>query len=100
VIAFVNGPQGGRAVAMPHLDLAEDWIQEWGPEEPVLKDLGECVPGEPVVHAISAPSGKTVAGVTTRHLFTVDVESGVITVVGRRRVAAIWPWPCWSVRTG
>jgi hypothetical protein len=27
VIAFVNGPQGGRAVAMPHLDLAEDWIQ-------------------------------------------------------------------------
>jgi len=82
VIAFVNGPQGGRAVAMPHLDLAEDWIQEWGLEEPVLKDLGECVPGEPVVHAISAPSGKTVAGVTTRHLFTVDVESGLITVVG------------------
>jgi len=44
VIAFVNGPQGGRAVAMPQLDLAEDWIQEWGLEEPVLKDLGECVP--------------------------------------------------------
>jgi hypothetical protein len=82
VIAFVNGPQGGRAVAMPHLDLAEDWIQEWGLEEPVLKDLGECVPGEPVVHAISVPPGKIVAGVTTRHLFTVDVESGVITVVG------------------
>src|SRR5882762_5012354 len=82
VIAFVNGPQGGRAVGMPHLDLAEDWIQEWGLEEPVLKDLGECVPGEPVVHAISVPSGKTVVGVTGRHLFTVDVESGLITVVG------------------
>ncbi len=81
-IAFLNGPRGGRAVAMTKLDLAQDWIQEWGLEEPVLKDLGECVPGEPVVHAVSAPSGKTVVGVTTRHLFTVDVESGHITVVG------------------
>jgi len=82
VIAFVNGPQGGRAVAVPHLDLAEDWIQEWGLEEPVLKDLGECVRGERVVHAISVPPGKIVVGVTTRHLFSVDVESGVMTVVG------------------
>ncbi len=82
VIAFVNGPHGGRAVAIPYLHLAEDWIQEWGLEEPVLKDLGECVPGERVVRAISAPSGKTIVGVTTRHLFTVDVESGLITAVG------------------
>jgi hypothetical protein len=91
VIAFVNGPQGGRAVAVPQLDLAEDWIQEWGLKEPVLKDLGECVSGEPVVHAVSVASGKTVVGVTTRHLFTLDVESGQITVVGeapgRGRVA-------------
>jgi hypothetical protein len=82
VIAFVNGPQGGRAVAMPQLHLAEDWIQEWGLEEPVLRDLGECIQGEPVVHAIAVPPGKTVVGVTTRHLFKVDVESGVIAVVG------------------
>jgi hypothetical protein len=82
VIAFVNGPRGGRAVAVPYLELAEDWIQEWGLEEPVLKDLGECVPGEPVVHAISDSSGKTVVGITARHLFTMDVESGLITVVG------------------
>ena len=82
VIAFVNGPQGGRAVAMPYLHLAEDWIQEWGLEEPVLKDLGECVPGEPVVHAICALSEKTIVGVTTRRLFSVDVESGLITVMG------------------
>jgi hypothetical protein len=82
VIAFVNGPHGGRAMAVPYLHLAEDWIQEWGLEEPVLKELGECVPGEPVVHAVTAPLGKTVVGVTTRHLFTADVESGMITVVG------------------
>jgi hypothetical protein len=81
-IAFVNGPHGGRAVAIPHLNLAEDWIQEWGLEEPVLKELGECVPGEPVVHAVSAPSGKIAVGVTSHHLFTVDFESGLISVVG------------------
>jgi hypothetical protein len=81
-IAFVNGSQGGRAVAVPYMHLAEDWIQEWGLGEPVLKELGECVSGEPVVHAVAVLSGKTVVGVTTRHLFTVDVESGLITVVG------------------
>lgn len=82
VIAFVNGPRGGRAVAVPYLELAEDWIQEWGLEEPVLKDLGECISGEPVVHAVTATSGKNIVGVTTRHLFTMDVESGRISAVG------------------
>src|SRR5580693_3444561 len=81
-IAFVNGPQGGRAVAIPHIRLAEDWIQEWGLAPPVLQELGECVPGEQVVHAIALPSRNTIVGVTTNHLFTMDVESGRITVVG------------------
>src|SRR6201987_2129788 len=76
VIAFLNGPQGGAAWGVPSLHLAEDWIQEWGLEEPALKELGECVPGESVVRAVTGPLGKTVVGVTTRHLFTVDVESG------------------------
>ena len=44
-IAFVNGAQGGRAVSVPHLDLRQDWIQEWGLEPVPLKDLGECVRG-------------------------------------------------------
>jgi hypothetical protein len=82
VIAFVNGPQGGRAVAVPYIKLAEDWIQEWGLAPPVLQELGECVAGEPVVHAIAVPSGNVVVGVTTHHLFTMDVQSGQITVVG------------------
>jgi hypothetical protein len=82
VIAFVNGSQGGRAVALPYLDLKQDWIQEWGLEPAVLQDLGECVAGEPVVHAVCAASGNTVAGVTTHHLFTLDVTSRQITVVG------------------
>lgn len=81
-IAFVNGIHGGRAVRVPHLELAEDWIQEWGLEPQTLKDLGECVPGENVVHAVALPDRKTIVGVTTRQLFTVDFESGKMAVVG------------------
>jgi hypothetical protein len=81
-LAFVNGARGGRAVAIPKIDLAQDWIQEWGLSPPVLQDLGECVANEPVVHAICDPSRSTVIGVTTGHLLTVDVESGKATVVG------------------
>jgi hypothetical protein len=81
-LAFVNGARGGRVVAIPEIDLAQDWIQEWGLAPPVLQDLGECVPGEPVVHATCDPSRSTVIGITTRHLFTVDVESGKVSTVG------------------
>jgi hypothetical protein len=80
-IAFVNGALAGRALSV-HLDLGQDWIQEWGPKPVPLKDLGECVAGEAVVHAVAAPAGNTVVGVTTRHLFTIDLKSGRIAVVG------------------
>jgi hypothetical protein len=83
VLAFVNGGRGGRAIAIPEIDLAQDWIQEWGLEPPVLQDLGECVPGEPVVHAICDQSRSTVIGITTGHLFTVDVEAGKVIVIGQ-----------------
>jgi outer membrane protein assembly factor BamB len=81
VVAFANGPQGGRAVALPYLDLAQDWIQEWGFEAPPLHDLGACVPEEEVVHAVRAASGKVLVGTTTHHLFTIGVDSGATTVV-------------------
>lgn len=80
-IAFVNGTRGGRAVAIPKIDLAEDWIQEWGLAETQLQELGECVSGEPVVHAI-AVSPKSIVGVTSHHLFFVDIDSGVIKILG------------------
>jgi hypothetical protein len=82
VLAFVNGARGGRAIAIPELDLTQDWIQEWGLAPPVLQDLGQCVANEPVVHAICDPSRSTVIGITTSHLFTVEVESGKVTVIG------------------
>ena len=82
-VAFVNGARGGRAIAIPKIDLAQDWIQEWGLNPVPLQDLGECVPGEPVVHAICDPSRSTVIGITTGHLFTMDAESGKVTVIGK-----------------
>lgn len=81
-IAFVNGFRGGHAVSVPHLPLQQDWIQEWGFDKQPLKDLGECFPGEAVVHAVAAPKGNIVVGVTTGHVFTLDFESGRITAVG------------------
>jgi hypothetical protein len=80
-IAFVNGSRGGRAIAVPKIDLAQDWIQEWGLDPPVVQDLGVCVANEPVVHATCNPSRSTVIGITTGHLFTMDVESGKVTVI-------------------
>ena len=81
-LAFVNGARGGRVIEIPKIDLAQDWIQEWGLNPPVLQDLGECVSGEPVVHAICDASRSTVIGITSRHLFTMDAESGKVTVIG------------------
>jgi hypothetical protein len=80
-IAFVNVSGRGRAVGMSHIDLAQDFIQEWGLKPPVLADLGECVAAEAVVCAVCTPSRKTIVGTSQRHLFTVDVESGKIAVV-------------------
>lgn len=82
VLAFVNGARGGRVIEIPKIDLAQDWIQEWGLSPQNLKELGECVPNEAVVHAICDPSGNTVIGISTGHLFTVEVESGKVAVVG------------------
>ena len=81
-LAFVNGTRGGRVIAFPQIDLTQDWIQEWGLSPQALQDFGECVPKESVVHAVCDPSRSTVIGITTNHLFTVDVESGKIAVIG------------------
>ena len=81
-IAFVSGPGGGRAIFVPHIELAQDWIQEWGGDPQYARDLGECVPSEPVVHAVAMPSGTGIVGITTRHLFTMDVGTGKVSIAG------------------
>lgn len=76
VFAFVNGARGGRAVSVPQTDLyGEDFIQEWGYTRPVITDHGECVSGEPVVHAVAGPERKSVVAVTSRHIVTIDATA-------------------------
>jgi hypothetical protein len=82
-LACVNGPRGKGRILVTNLQpLPYDLIQEWGFERPAFDDLGECVAGEPIVHAVGDASSDRVVGVTTRHLFTVDMQEGKIQVVG------------------
>ena len=59
VVAFVNGASGGRAIRVPMVDLFQDFVQEWHLARPAFDDLGECVAGERVVHAVLAPSDRS-----------------------------------------
>ena len=82
MVAFVNGPRGGRAIGAPLARVSADLIQEWSINRPALQDLGECVAGEPVTHAVADASRAMAVGVTPRRLFTVDIASSKIQVVG------------------
>jgi len=81
-LAFVNGERGGRAISGPAISLGDDFIQEWGLDRPQLTDHGECVPGEPVVHAVADASRKFAVGVTSRHIFTADLVTPKVHVIG------------------
>jgi hypothetical protein len=80
-VALVNGSRGGRAVLTPMSRISEDLIQEWGFRRPAFDDLGECVAGEPVVHAVAEPSG-TIVGTTSQHVFKLDPKSRKVEVGG------------------
>ncbi len=80
LIAAVNGPQGGRLVRTAPESMGSDMIQEWGFSRKPIEDLGEVAAGEPMVHAVAIKD--TVIGATSRHLFTVNTESGKPQIVG------------------
>jgi hypothetical protein len=83
LLACVNGPSGGGRILRTRLEpLPFDLIQEWGFARPEFDDLGQAVPGEPIVHAVTDASREHVVGVTTRHLFSADIEVAKIQVVG------------------
>jgi hypothetical protein len=83
-VACVNGPGGGRVVAGGFEGLPYDLIQEWGFGRSPLQELGK-VNGEPIVHAVTDASRKWLVGTTSGHLFTLDIESGKISVVAEVR---------------
>jgi len=82
LVAFVNGSGGGRAISCRVQPMRQDLIQEWGFRRPPFEDLGECVRGEPVVHAV-APSQDVMVGATANHVFTLKAESKKIETVGQ-----------------
>ncbi len=83
VVAFVNGPKGGRAVSTKLVRLfGQDFIQEWGVRRPAIEDQGECAPGEAVVDAVAVASRKQVVGTTTGHVFALDIDAPKPRIVG------------------
>jgi len=89
-VACVNGPGGGRVLAGKCEPLPFDLIQEWGFSRPPLEEWGK-VDGEPILHAVTDASRNLLVGVTTGHLFTVDIEAGKIQIAaelpGQGRIA-------------
>jgi hypothetical protein len=80
--ACVNGPRGGgRILATKLWPAPYEGLGAWSFERPAFDDLGECVIGEPIVHAVADASRERVVGVTTRHLFTVDMGAAKIHIV-------------------
>lgn len=79
--ACVNGPGGGRVMSGAFEPMPFDLIQEWGFSRPPIDEVGK-VNGERIVHAVADPSRGLMVGVTTGHLFTVDLDGGKIQVVG------------------
>ena len=81
-LACVNGPSGGGRILTSNLEpWPYDLIQEWGFERHPFDDLGEVAAGEAIIHAVADASRDHVVGVTTRHLFTVDLAAPKIQVV-------------------
>ena len=81
-LACVNPPRGGgRILASKLWPMPYEGLGAWGFERPAFDDLGECVTGEPIVHAVADASSDLVVGVTTAHLFTVDMATFKVQVV-------------------
>lgn len=80
--ACVNGPTGGRIVTHPLCGMPFDLIQEWGFGRQPVKDLGEPVKGEPILHAVSDASGSLMVGITKSRVFVADIDAGKVEAVG------------------
>jgi hypothetical protein len=80
--ACVNGPRGGRVIVRQLQRVPFDLIQEWGFSRQPFEDLGEVVKGEKVAHAVADITRKYVIGTTERHLFSVNLESSTVGIIG------------------
>jgi hypothetical protein len=82
-LACVNPPSGGgRILASKLWPMPYEGLGAWSFERPAFDDVGEGVAGDPIVHAVADASRDLVVGVTTGHLFTVNMTTLKIQVVG------------------
>lgn len=93
-VAFVNGPAGGRAIRRDLQGQPFDLLQEWGFSREDFEDLGEVVPGERIVHAVTCGDRSAIVGTTAPsrvapgdgaapgHVFVLDPDSGSARVIG------------------
>ena len=79
--ACVNGAGGGRVVAGAFERMPFDLIQEWGFTRPAFQELGK-VGDEPIIHAVADAPKDLLVGITSGHLFTVEMEGGKVNTVG------------------
>ncbi len=82
VIAFVNGPKGGRVFSSAPAPLHDDLIQEWGFGRPQLAPVGEWDSGSRFIDAAADPTGKIVVGATAKNLFRMDLDTMDRSVMG------------------
>src|SRR5262245_58399790 len=78
--ACVNGSAGGRIVTGTLQPLPFDLIQEWGFSRQPLQELSKF-DGDQILHAVADDSRTTVVGITTKHLFAVDLEMDNLAVL-------------------
>ncbi len=81
-VACLNGPGGGHVVASGLQPLPYDLIQEWGFSRRPIENVGS-LSGKRIVHAVVDSKGATLVGITTEHLFAVDIEGGKLEIVGQ-----------------
>jgi hypothetical protein len=82
IVACVNGDRGGRLVVRPLERLPFDLIQEWHVSRVPYEYTDEVAPGEPIAHAVVDDALERVVGVTSKHLFTYDLATGVLSLAG------------------
>jgi len=82
LIGVVNGPGGGKLVMSNLQPEPFDLIQEWFIARGTYEYLDDVAGGEKILHAVTDESRRKMIGVSESKLFTVDIETARVSVVG------------------
>ena len=82
LIAFVNGPDGGRGLRCDLKLLPTYLLQEWSFSRDEIEDLGQPVPGEKIVHAVADRNRRTAVAATENHIVSIEFDTGEIKTLG------------------